>query len=62
MILGLFGGTTTAALAERRQKIASQLLTLNSDVEQAIADRTAAIAELKEDLNQLTTLKGDLFR
>lgn len=71
MILGAWWGKTPAALGTKIDKIrtalakaeakaAVKLETVSTHIDQAVADRTAAISELKADVESLLALKGKL--
>lgn len=53
MILGIFGGTTTRSIERRVAKLARTKEQLSNDVSSAIADRTAALNELREEITIL---------
>jgi hypothetical protein len=60
MILGMWGGNTPQAVQRKLDRIASLREEVSGDIERAVADRTAAIAELKAELGQLLVLKSQL--
>ncbi len=53
MIIGMFNGTSLASLKNDKAKLATLAEKLAVRKSQAIADRTAAINELKPELDEL---------
>lgn len=56
MIAGIFGGTTAGDLIKLKDQIASLEDRFQRRKSEAIADRTAAIEELKKDLDTIANL------
>lgn len=56
MILGIFSGTTVDALKGQRLKIVELQQQFDDNKSKALADRTAAIAELKAEIDQIASL------
>lgn len=50
MILGVFMGRTVSAVARRVEKHTKEQLAIRTTIEQAMADRSAAIAELRNEM------------
>jgi len=53
MLLGIFNGRTVSAIARRVEKVNAEQLAIRTTIEQAMADRSAAIAEIRKDMLEL---------
>lgn len=56
MILGVFNGNTHLTLSKRLEALKAKQDRLKNDIHQAIADRTAALSEIKADIENLAAL------
>lgn len=57
MIFGLFSGHTVASLTRKGEQLAEARLAHADHINQAVADRQAAIREASEEITVLTQLK-----
>lgn len=57
MILGFFSGTTATTIARRIEKVQKERTAIATTIDQAVADRIAAIREMQNDLDEIMSLK-----